>query len=209
MVRLAAGPKLVVVLALLHIHHKFHGPAVDYLGLAAAAFASWSFVPGPGEPVLIAEAIFAAKHDLDIASVIAVAWGGAAVGGMVGWLVGLKAGRALVTARGPLHGLRLAAVQRGEAIFERHTYLAIYLAPSWVAGIHRVRPLTFVLVTLITAAGWASVIGLGAYYAGPPIVDLVADLGLATGIALAVLVIGSLAAEFVRRRRARARQPEG
>src|SRR5581483_3159607 len=78
----AGGLKAVVVMAFrFHLHHRFHGPAIDYRGLALAAFASWSVIPGPGEPVLIAAAIYAAKHGLDITSVIAVAWVAAALGG--------------------------------------------------------------------------------------------------------------------------------
>jgi membrane-associated protein len=208
MERLAVASKVVVVLALLHIHihHPLHGPAIDYLGLAAASFASFAGVPGPGESVLIAVAIFAARHHLDIASVIAVAWASATVGGIVGWLVGLKAGRALVTAPGPFRGARARAVEHGEHVFARHPVIAIYLTPSWVAGIHHVGTSVYLIVNAVSAAVWAVVIGLGAYFAGPPIVDLFADAGLATTIALGVLIVVSVTAELLRRRRMRARR---
>src|SRR5581483_7997974 len=114
--------------------------------------------------------IFAARHDLQISSVIAVAWLGASAGGIAGWLIGLKAGRAIVTARGPLHRHRLKAVQRGEQVFHHQPVLAVLLTPAWGAGL------------------WATGIGLGAYLVGPSIVDAVDDLGLATGLALVVLV---------------------
>lgn len=198
--RLVIGLKAALLLGLLHIHHHFRGPAIDYLGLAAAAFASWSVIPGPGEPVLIAESIFAARHNLDISSVLVIAWLGAAAGGMAAWLVGLKAGRLLVTAPGPLHRQRLRALERGEEIFSRHAVLAIYLTPAWVAGIHRVGSKVFIPVNAVTAAIWATLIGLGAYFAGPPIVDLVTDMGLVTAGVLVLLVGGSILAE--RRRRA-------
>ena len=89
--------KAVLVLGLaLHIHiHHFHGPAVDYVGLAAASAASWIGVPGPGEPVLIATAVLAAKHNLGIVSVLFVAFMAANVGGIAGWLIGRRAGRGL------------------------------------------------------------------------------------------------------------------
>ena len=68
------------------VHRHFHGPAVDYVGLAAAAGASWAGVPGPGEPVLIAAAVYAARHRLDITEVLIVAFVAAAsVGSSVGW----------------------------------------------------------------------------------------------------------------------------
>lgn len=195
------------VVALLHIHHV-HGPPIDYLGLALAAAASWVGVPGPGEPVLIAAGVFAARHKLDMSVVLLVAWAAATAGGMVGWVVGLKAGRRMVTASGPLHKLRLNAVARGELVFARHPVIAIVLAPSWVAGIHRVRPALFLSVNVVSAALWAAGIGLGAYIAGPAVVDFVDDLGLVTGIALVVLVLAVLVAETRRRaRRKRSAKP--
>ena len=61
--RVAAIVKVVLVVGLaLRLHHHFHGPTIDYVGLALAAAASWVGVPGPGEPVLIAAGVFAARH---------------------------------------------------------------------------------------------------------------------------------------------------
>jgi membrane-associated protein len=202
MVRLVSAAKGMVVVGLaVHIHHRFHGASIDYLGLAAAAGASWVGLPGPGEPVLIAEAVFAARHDLDITSVIVVAWLSATAGGIVGWVIGLKAGRALLTGPGPLRRLRVRAVQQGERVFARQPVLAILLAPAFVAGIHRVRTSVYLLVNAVGAALWAAGIGLAAYWAGPPVVDAVGDLGTVTLIGLGVLVVVVLGSEFVRRRR--------
>ena len=200
--RVVGAIKGMVVLGLaFHLHHRFHGPAVDYVGLAAAAFAGWCAVPGPGEPVLIAEAIFAAKHSLDISSVIAVAWIAAAAGGMVGWLVGLKAGRRLVTASGPFEKARMRALERGEEVFKRHPVFAIYVSPAWVSGILAIEARLYTLVNVATALVWATSIGLGAYYAGPPIVDLVGDAGTISEVGLVVLVVAAVGGEVLRRRR--------
>jgi membrane protein DedA with SNARE-associated domain len=206
MERHAAALKGMLAFALaLHIHHRFHGPPVDYFGLALAAAASWAGIPGPGEPVLIAAAIFAARQNLDITSVILVAWLGASAGGLAGWLVGFKAGRAVVTARGPLRGLRIRAVERGEQVFARQPVLAVLLTPSWVAGIHRVGIPVYVLANELGATLWAAGIGLAAYWVGPPVVDAVGDLGLLTGAVLVALVVAVLGEELVRRRRGRRR----
>jgi membrane protein DedA with SNARE-associated domain len=196
------------IAALLHIHlHHLHGSPIDYLGLALAAAASWVGVPGPGEPVLIAAGVVAARHKLDISSVLLIAWFGAAVGGVVGWVIGLKAGRALVTARGPLRRLRLHAVARGEDVFRRYPVIAIVLTPSWIAGIHRVRAALYLPVNAIGAALWAVGIGLSAYLAGPTVIDFVGDLGLVTGVALGAL-LGVVAWTEIRRRARRARHPD-
>jgi membrane protein DedA with SNARE-associated domain len=197
----------IVLLALrfhLHLHH-IHGPTIDYLGLALAAAASWIGVPGPGEPVLIAAAVFAARHSLDIGAVVFVAWVAATVGGVAGWLVGLNAGRAIVTAPGPLRKAREKAVARGDEIFRRHPVLAIVLTPSWVAGIHRVRATVFLLVNALGAALWALGIGLAAYWIGPTVVDAVSDLGWVTMIGLVALIIAGVTGEM----RGRRRRPRG
>jgi membrane protein DedA with SNARE-associated domain len=208
MSRLVLSVKLVLVLGLsLHIHHHIKGPPVDYIGLAAAAAASWLGVPGPGEPVLIALGIFAARHNFDITSVVVVAFLGAAAGGLAGWLIGLLAGRRVLTAPGPLLRPRLNMLARGDDIFRRHPVLGILLTPSVVAGIHGVRPTVYNLTNLISAAVWAAGIGYGAYFLGPPVVDLVSDLGLITGIALGLLILGSLGAQLRRRRRRREPMP--
>lgn len=206
MERWVPGVKAAVVFVLgASLHHRFHGPAVDYLGLAAAAFAGWSVIPGPGEPVLIAEAIFAARHSLDISSVILVAWISAMAGGVAGWLLGLKAGRSLVTASGPFQKARLGALGRGEVVFKRHAVIAIYLSPAWVSGILGIRSSLYLTVNALTSMAWAAGIGLGAYFAGPPIVDVVGDLGTVSEIGLLVLIVAGVAGEMVRRRRGASR----
>jgi membrane protein DedA with SNARE-associated domain len=188
----------------LFAHHHFRGPPIDYGALGAAAGASWIGVPGPGEPVLVAAGIFAAQHRLDIATVIAVAWLGATVGGVGGWMIGRKAGRAVLTAQGPFLRLRLAAVRRGDEVFTRIPVVAIVLAPSWVAGIHGVRARLFLPVNAASALLWAGGIGLGAFFAGPAVLDVVNDLGWVLGGALVVAVAVALGFGVVQRRRARA-----
>jgi membrane protein DedA with SNARE-associated domain len=186
-----------------HLHHHFHGPPFDYVGLAAAAAASWIGVPGPGEPVLIAAGVLAAHHKLDIVSVVLVAWLAAVVGGTVGWGIGRVAGRPVVTAPGPLLRARLRAVKRGEEVFARHPVIAIALTPTWVAGVNRVPPAVFLAVNAVAALGWAAGIGLAAYFIGPSVIDVVGDLGVATGIAVGLLVVTGVVLELRRRRKRR------
>jgi membrane protein DedA with SNARE-associated domain len=205
MVRVGIGLKALLVFGLaLHIHR--HGPAIDYVGLAAASAASFIGLPGPGEPVLIAAAVFAARHKLDLGSVVVVAWAGALSGGVVGWLVGVKAGRTVLTRPGPLHAQRLKMLARGDALFARYTLLGILLTPAWMAGIHNVGAVTYNVANLVYATVWAVGIGVSAYYAGPPVLDAVGDLGTAATVALAVAVVVIVGGEIVRRRR-RARRP--
>ncbi len=192
----------------LHLHHHFHGPPVDYVGLAAASVASWIGVPGPGESVLVAAGIFAAKHKLDLSEVLLVAWVAATAGGIAGWLIGMRAGRAVMTAPGPLQRARLQAVARGDEIFGRVPVLAIVLTPSWIAGIHRVHSRVYLLTNALSAALWAVGIGVGAYLAGPAVIDVVDDIGWVATIGLVALIAAGVLLE-VRRRRARRGRGQG
>ena len=184
-----------------HLFHHVPKDSIDYFALAIGAFASWVGIPGPGEPLLIAAGIVAAKHKLDITPVLLWAFVGATLGGMVGWWIGLVAGRTVMTAPGPFRRLRLRAVERGEEVFERLTVIAIVLTPSWVAGIHRVGTVIYMTTNAVSAAVWAVGIGLGAYYVGPPILDILSDVGLVTGIGLVLLVLVGVGLEVARRRR--------
>jgi membrane protein DedA with SNARE-associated domain len=185
------------------LHHV--PPAnIDYVALAIGAFVSWAGVPGPGEPLLIAAAIVAARHKLDLAPVLIWAFVGAVLGGIFGWLVGRIAGRGVMTAPGPLRGLRLRAVERGEEVFQRLTVIAILLAPSWVSGIHRAGTAVYMITNVVSAAVWAAGIGLAAYYIGPAVIDVLADVGTATAIGLVLLVLMGIGFELRRRRRRQA-----
>jgi membrane protein DedA with SNARE-associated domain len=188
---------------------RLHHSGFDYAGLAAASAASWIGLPGPGEPVLIAAGVLAARHRLDLGSVLVTAWVAATAGGIVGWLIGMKAGRAVLSAPGPLRSLRLSALERGDDIFRRVAPLAILLAPSWIAGIHRVRAPLYLTVNALGAALWAVGIGLGAYFAGPVVVDLVDDVGVAATIVVVAVVVAAVILEILRRRRRRRAHPRG
>ena len=184
------------------LRHHAHDPAVDYVGVFLAAGASWIAIPGPGEAALIAAGISAAHGRLDLAAVLAVAWAGAIAGGTGGWILGILAGRGVLTATGPLHHWRLAMIARGERFYERYGPIAVLFTPSWAAGIHAMRPSRFLVFNALSALAWALSIGLGAYFVGPSVSDIVSDAGTAGGIVLGVLV--ALAVVLVVKRRARA-----
>jgi membrane protein DedA with SNARE-associated domain len=193
----------------LHLFHHVKGPAFDYVGIALASFASWIGLPGPGEALLLAAGVFAAKHKLDLTPVIAVAFLGAAAGGIAGWLLGLIGGRSLLTAPGPLRSIRVDAVERGEQAFKRMEVIAIILTPPWVAGIFGSGPVLYNIVNAVSAIIWAVAIGVGGYYVGPPILDVVNDLGtVGLVVAIVILVVGAVTAATRRHRGAVKRTAE-
>jgi membrane protein DedA with SNARE-associated domain len=106
----------------------------------------------------------------------------------------------VMTAPGPFQRTRLKAVERGDEIFGRVPVLAVVLTPSWIAGIHRVKPTVYLITNALSAALWAVGIGLGAYLAGPAIVDVVDDVGWAATIGFVALVAAAILLELRRRR---------
>ena len=195
-----------MLLATLHIHlhflHHLKGHTIDYVGLAIAACASWIIGVGPGEPLVVAAGVFAAKHKLDLSPVIFWAWIGATIGGVIGWLLGMKLGRAVLTAPGPFRQLRLNSVTHGERLFKRREVWAIVLTPPWVAGINRSRARVYLPINAVTALVlWAAPLAIGAYLIGPPILDFFSDIGLILTIGLVVVIAAIVAAELIRRRR--------
>jgi membrane protein DedA with SNARE-associated domain len=188
-------------------HHLRHQP-FDFAGLALAAAASWIGIPGPGEPVLIAAGVLASQHRLALVPVLLVAWVAATAGGTIGWLIGRKGGRALLTGPGPLRSIRVRAIARGEALFARHPVIGILLTPSWIAGINRARPAIYLPINAATAAAWAGGVGIGAYLSGPAVLDVVNDVGSVTAILLVVLVVIAVGLEIGRRYRRAQRRAE-
>lgn len=180
-------------------HRHAHGSGVDYLGLYAASVLSWAAFPGPGEAALIAAGISAAHHHLDLASVLAVAWAGAITGGTAAWIVGLKGGRGLLTAPGPLYRMRLSVIARGDHFYDRFGALAVLFTPSWLAGIHDMGAKRFFPAVAGSGLVWAASVGVGAYLVGPSITDIAADAGLAGALLVAVAFVVTVV--LLRRRR--------
>ena len=197
----------LAAIAALHLHIHTHGPGIDYVGVLIASLASWVGLPGPGEAALVAAGISAGHHRLDISALIAVAWVGATVGGMLGWFVGLRAGRGVLTSRGPLHHLRLSVIARGERFYDRFGLIAVLFTPSWIAGIHNMRLSRYAPANAISALLWALGWGLAAYYVGPSITDVIADAGSAGWLLLIAVVASVVAVALIRRRRRRSAAP--
>ena len=192
--------RLSTVAVVLHLHVHVRGPGSDYVGVLLASGASWAGPPGPGEAALIAAGIAAAHHHLGIGPIVAVAWVGATVGGMLGWIVGMRGGRSLVTAPGPLRHARLALTARGDRFYARYGVVAVLLTPSWVAGIHNMHWSRYVPVNAVSALVWALGIGFAAYWIGPSITAIAADVGVGKWLIVGAAVAIVAAIVLLRRR---------
>jgi membrane-associated protein len=105
--------------------------------------------------------------------------------------------------RGPLHHHRQRELVRGERLIERYGPVAVMFAPTWVAGIFHMGWRRFLPWDVIAALAWTLVTGLGGYFVGPPIADVLrrANAAILAGLALAVAI--GAAVIYVRHRRRR------
>lgn len=182
-------------------HHGVHGPALGYAGVALAAAASWVGLSGPGEATLITAGVLAARDRLDIAAVLVVAWIGATVGGVVGWACGVKAGRRILEGPGPLRSVRLRLLALGDRLFGRYGMLAVFMTPSWIAGINRMPWTRYLPANALSALIWSLSIGLAAFFAGPPVAHLLGDLGGWLAVILGAAALAALGVQRWRRAR--------
>jgi membrane-associated protein len=191
--------------ALIHIPRH-----LGYLALVGLVGAESMGVPVPGETALITAAILARHGEFKIGVVIALAAGAAIVGDNVGYLIGLKGGRALLLRPGPFHDLRKRFVDRGEPFFDRHGPKAVFLgrwfaglriAAAWLAGINRMDWGVFLFWNALGGIAWAASVGLAAYLLGPTAEHLI-KLSGAVGIgALVLVVVAALIWKRLRRER--------
>jgi membrane-associated protein len=170
-------------------------------------------IPVPGETALITAAIVASRGRLDIEVVIAVAAAAAILGDNVGFAIGRKLGRRVLTAPGPLLHHRRRVIAVGEPFFDRHGPKAVFLGrwvtglritAAWMAGVTRMPWPTFLFWNALGGIAWATSIGLLAYFVGHSAEKFIhlAGLGGAVGVVLTGLVLWFV----LRLRRRRAEQ---
>ena len=160
-------------------------------------------IPVPGEGILIATALFAARTQrLDIAVVVITAATAAFLGSNVGYLLGRSAGHALIRRFGGYVGLSPARQRLGQYLFIRHGAKIIFLGrfiailrafAGILAGANQMPWRKFVLFNGLGAIVWTAAIALGAFYFGKAFVHLSRPLG----VALLVLTGFGLVAAFL------------
>lgn len=160
-------------------------------------------IPVPGEGILIATALFAARTQrLEIAVVVATAATAAFLGTSVGYLLGRSAGHALIQRFGGYVGLSPARQRLGQYLFLRHGAKIIFLGrfvtilrafAGILAGANQMPARKFLLFNGLGAIVWTAAVALGAFYFGKAFVHLSRPVGLAllvlTGAALIAALI--------------------
>jgi membrane protein DedA with SNARE-associated domain len=178
-----------------------HGPAGAYVGLFGLMLLAWAGLPVAGQPALVAAGVLAANKQLSLTTVLLVATAASAIGGCVGYWIGHKGGRKLITMRGPFHERRAHELDRGERLIDRYGPVAVLFAPTWVAGIFDMGWRKFLPWNLIASMVWTLVAGLGGYFFGPPVTNLLSTVNTLVLVSVGVGVVAVGAIYWLRRRR--------
>jgi membrane protein DedA with SNARE-associated domain len=166
-------------------------------------------IPLPGETALIAMGVVASRGKVSIEAVVVVAAAAAIIGDNIGYLIGRRYGRTLlVSDRGPFPARRKQLVALAEPFFEKHGPKAVFLGrwtaglricSAWMAGASHMRWPTFTFYNALGGIGWATSVGLLAYYAGHSADKIVKTAGIAG--AVVVVIGGGLLWAWLHRRR--------
>ena len=169
--------------------------------------------PLPGESAVMASAAAAARGVLDIRAVVAVAFVGAVLGDNIGYLIGRRYGRGVLTRYGSRVGITDANLDRAEAVARRRGPVMVVFARFFVllrqlngivAGSTGMSWPTFLAANAVGALLWVGVWSLLAYRFGHAvslIPDMVHHLGLVAAVVIPLVILAILALHLRARRR--------
>jgi len=177
-------------------------------------------IPVPGETVLIAAAAYAGAGQLSVVGVGIVAFVAAVVGDNIGYAIGRFGGRALVLRYGRYVFITEERLAVAERFFNRHGGKIITVARfieglrqanGIIAGITGMHWLKFIAFNALGAALWVGAwISIG-YFAGEHIGTIYGyanRYSLYLLVAIGVLLAALIVRHVLRRRRARALDPD-
>jgi membrane-associated protein len=176
-----------------------------YLAVFALMALTFVGIPAVGPAVVGWAAVLASQGKLNIVAVLIVAALGAEAGGLIGYGIGARWGRKILDHPGPWQEPRRNTVARAEAVYAKWGRLAVFVTPTLVSGVLRMKYSQFLVWNFVVGSVYVLSVGPAAYGAGKvaaneqdgeSLAALVAGLAITTGCAM-------LAARYYRRRRAR------
>jgi len=176
-----------------------------YLVIFALVMLGWAGIPGIGATVLGAATVAASQGRLDLVTVLVVAIIAVEVGGMAGYSVGIRWGRALLSRPGPLLERRQRVLSAGEAMYVKWGRLAVFFTPCLISGIAKMKYSQFVVWNFLAGAVYVISVGFSVYGAGKIATghhDPVSVSSLIVGVAVGVAAF-LLGRRYYRRRKAR------
>ena len=112
------------------------GGPLSYALLFACALVGWAGVPAIGTAAIGTTAVLASQGQMSIVAVLVVASAGAIAGGLVGYAVGHRWGVSAMERPGRRVEQRRRALAKGEGLYDRWGWVAVFFTPSWMAGSH-------------------------------------------------------------------------
>jgi len=153
-------------------------------------------LPGPGDATLIAAGTLAGEGRLNVFVVLAIAIVAWMVGSVIGYGIGMRAGRPLLDHHGVFEKSRLKLLGKGDRLFGRHNFTASMILPAFVSGIFRVRFAVFLLGALVAGIGWIGMyVGLS-YFLGAEIAARIGQAGTRLLLGVILIVCLGLAVRF-------------
>ncbi len=156
---------------------------VSYIGIFGIVFAETGLLLGfflPGDSLLIAAGLMAAKGDLSLALIIFIVTIAAIIGNIVGYFIGQKVGP-MIFKREKSRFFHPEHVEKTHAFFEKHGPKTIILARfipivrtfvATFAGVSKMNFKTFFVYSIIGGILWGVGLPLAAFYLGKLIPDL-------------------------------------
>ena len=152
---------------------------LGYVGIFLIMFIETIFPPIPSELVLPFAGYAAYRGELSVIGVVFAGTMGSLSGAAVFYVLGrsLKEHKlqALVARHGKWLGLKEKDVAKSQKWFEKHGLVAVFFARllpgmrsliSVPAGLHRIKPLPFFLLSFLGSAAWTLILVLGGYLLG-------------------------------------------
>jgi membrane protein DedA with SNARE-associated domain len=175
-----------------------------YLTIFVLVAVGWAGVPAIGGAVIAGAAVAASQGSLNIGGVLLASVLGTGVGGLAGYFIGLRWGRAIMTHPGPWLSRRQRVLTAGEVVYARWGRLAVFFTPCLVSGIVKMKLSQFAVWNLLAGAVYVLSLGPACYGAGS-VASGEASVGsvgsIITGIAVGAGAV--LAMRYRRQRRAR------
>jgi len=172
-----------------------------YLAIAVIIGLESMGLPLPSESALVLAALYASRHDHNIAGVVAAAATGAILGDNIGYWIGREFGYRLLLRYGGYIGLSASKIKLGQYLFLRHggkvvffgRFVAILrILAAFLAGVNRMDWGRFLLANAAGGIVWASVVGFGAYAFGKTVLRVTGPVGIVLVIVSLALIVGAL-----------------
>jgi len=131
-----------------------------------AVTAAWAGVPIIGGIAAGTAGALASQGELGLAAVIVIVAIAGELGGLIGYRIGFRWGRALVERPGKRQESREKALASGERIYAKWGRLAVFVTPAIISGTAGMRHRQFVVWNFVAALGFALFTVAGAYGIG-------------------------------------------